>query len=76
MTKRESITTNKETFICTICYQSDYIFCTIFLVKYMISQNHSFEETLDAIKVTIVLKLPQNQKFEMKLNFQVIQNHA
>ena len=38
--------------------------------------DNSFEETLDAIKVTIVLKLPQNQKFEMKLNFQVIQNHA
>ena len=38
--------------------------------------DNSFEETLDAIKVTIVLKLPQNQKFEMKLNFEVIQNHA
>ena len=35
-----------------------------------------FEETLDVTKLTILLKLPQDQKFGMKLNFQVKVNHA
>ena len=39
----------------------------------MISQIKLME---DAVKLTILLKVPRNQKFEIELNFQVKENHA